>query len=44
MLVALILYIPQPVTAQIKKCVNTGLEGIVYKFAQTREKDSPLNI
>ena len=34
------------VTAQLKIYVNTDLEGIsgVYKFAQTREKDTPLNI
>ncbi len=46
MLAALILFIPRPATAQIKIYVNTDLEGIsgVYKFAQTREKDSPLNI
>jgi D-amino peptidase len=33
-------------TAQIRIYVNTDLEGIsgVYRFAQTREKDSPLNI
>lgn len=32
--------------AQLKIYVNTDLEGIsgVFKFAQTREKDSPLNI
>ena len=32
--------------AQIKIWVSTDLEGVsgVYKFAQTREKDSPLNI
>jgi D-amino peptidase len=32
--------------AQLKIYVNTDLEGIsgVYKFAQTREKDSPANI
>jgi D-aminopeptidase len=36
----------QMVSAQIKIFINTDLEGIsgVYKFAQTREKDSPLNI
>jgi D-amino peptidase len=35
-----------PGTAQLKIYVETDLEGIsgVYKFAQTREKDSPLNI
>jgi D-amino peptidase len=32
--------------AQVKIYINTDLEGIsgVFKFAQTREKDSPLNI
>ena len=35
-----------PITAQIKIYVNTDLEGIsgVYKFEQTRQKDTPLNI
>ncbi len=35
-----------PVNAQIKIYINTDLEGIsgVYKFAQTREKGTPLNI
>lgn len=35
-----------PVAAQKKIYIFTDLEGIsgVYKFAQTREKDSPLNI
>jgi D-amino peptidase len=35
-----------PVTAQVKIYVNTDLEGIsgVFKFSQTREKDTPLNI
>ncbi len=35
-----------PVTAQKKIYIITDLEGVsgVYKFAQTREKDSPLNI
>ncbi len=34
------------VSAQLKIYVNTDLEGIsgVFKFGQTREKDSPLNI
>ncbi|MCE5345155.1 MAG: M55 family metallopeptidase [Bacteroidales bacterium] len=34
------------VTAQIKIYVETDLEGVsgVYKFTQTREKDTPLNI
>lgn len=33
-------------TAQIKIFIETDLEGVsgVYKFAQTREKDTPLNI
>ena len=37
---------PVFVTAQVKIYVMTDLEGIsgVYKFAQTREKDTPLNI
>lgn len=35
-----------PVAAQVKIYVTTDLEGIsgVFKFAQTREKDTPLNI
>ncbi len=35
-----------PVAAQLKIYVNTDLEGIsgVYKFDQTRQKDTPLNI
>jgi D-amino peptidase len=35
-----------PLYSQIKIYVNTDLEGIsgVFKFAQTREKDTPLNI
>jgi len=35
-----------PILAQVKIYVNTDLEGIsgVYKFSQTREKDTPLNI
>ncbi|TAL68228.1 MAG: hypothetical protein EPN88_07195 [Bacteroidetes bacterium] len=35
-----------PLPAQIKIYVNTDLEGIsgVFKFEQTREKDTPLNI
>ncbi len=37
---------PRPAIAQIKIYVNTDLEGIsgVFKFDQTREKDTPLNI
>ena len=35
-----------PVTTPLKIYINTDLEGIsgVYKFAQSREKDTPLNI
>jgi len=35
-----------PLSAQLKIYVNTDLEGIsgVYKFEQTRQKDTPLNI
>lgn len=35
-----------PLSAQIKIYINTDLEGIsgVFKFDQTREKDTPLNI
>ncbi len=35
-----------PASAQIKIYIMTDLEGVsgVYKFAQTREKDTPLNI
>jgi D-amino peptidase len=38
--------LPCPASAQLKIYINTDLEGIsgVYKFAQTREKDTPLNI
>jgi D-amino peptidase len=38
--------IPSESSAQLKIYVNTDLEGIsgVYKFSQTREKDTPLNI
>ena len=37
---------PAFVSAQVKIYVMTDLEGVsgVYKFAQTREKDTPLNI
>jgi D-amino peptidase len=37
---------PNPANGQLKIYVNTDLEGIsgVFKFAQTREKDTPLNI
>jgi len=42
----LILITSRPAIAQIKIYVNTDLEGIsgVFKFDQTREKDTPLNI
>lgn len=42
----LFLISPEPSAAQIKIYVNTDLEGIsgVFKFDQTREKDTPLNI
>ena len=40
------LMLPDQATAQRKIYINTDLEGIsgVFKFAQTREKDTPLNI
>lgn len=40
------LLFPCKASAQIKIYVNTDLEGIsgVFKFGQTREKDTPLNI
>lgn len=40
------LLFPSQGSAQIKIYVNTDLEGIsgVFKFSQTREKDTPLNI
>jgi len=42
----LLLLLPSPASAQLKIYVNTDLEGIsgVFKFDQTREKDTPLNI
>lgn len=42
----LLLIITDPANAQKKIYIMTDLEGVsgVYKFAQTREKDSPLNI
>lgn len=42
----LILMTSLTATAQIKIYIETDLEGVsgVYKFAQTREKDSPANI
>ena len=45
MLIALFACIA-PVSAQLKIYVNTDLEGIsgVFKFDQTRQKDTPLNI
>jgi D-amino peptidase len=44
--VLLILFCSAPVSAQTKIYVATDLEGVsgVYKFAQTRDKDTPLNI
>jgi len=44
--IVLLLISTVTVNAQLKIYVNTDLEGIsgVFKFAQTREKDSPLNI
>jgi D-amino peptidase len=41
----LLIYVPSAM-AQIKIYIETDLEGVsgVYKFAQTREKDTPLNI
>ena len=46
MILLALLYFVIPATGQVKIYVNTDLEGIsgVYKFAQTREKDTPLNI
>ncbi len=45
-LLYLIFTIVNPVAAQKKIYILTDLEGVsgVYKFAQTREKDTPLNI
>jgi len=42
----LFLCVPLSMMAQLKIYVNTDLEGIsgVFKFDQTREKDTPLNI
>ena len=42
----LILLSPVLAAAQIKIYIMTDLEGVsgAYKFAQTREKDTPLNI
>ena len=39
-------FLSNPVNSQLRIYVNTDLEGIsgVFKFDQTREKDSPLNI
>jgi D-amino peptidase len=40
------LFCPAPASSQLKIYVMTDLEGVsgVYKFAQTRDKDTPLNI
>ena len=45
-LILVILVASAQSSAQLKIYVNTDLEGIsgVFKFAQTREKDTPLNI
>lgn len=45
-IILLLLVASNNVNAQLKIYVNTDLEGIsgVFKFAQTREKDTPLNI
>ena len=45
-LVFLLFLVTFPVSAQKKIYILTDLEGVsgVYKFAQTREKDTPLNI
>ena len=45
-LLVLVCAVPAPAPAQTKIYVMTDLEGVsgVYKFAQTREKDTPLNI
>jgi D-amino peptidase len=45
-LIFLSLFCFSPIKGQIKIFMETDLEGVsgVYKFAQTREKDTPLNI
>src|SRR5512133_2546734 len=45
-LIFLLLLSFQTLNAQVRIFMETDLEGVsgVYKFAQTREKDSPLNI
>lgn len=45
-LIILIFPLMSTLSAQMKIYINTDLEGIsgVFKFSQTREKDSPLNI
>ncbi len=45
-IISIILLTSNQISAQLKIYVNTDLEGIsgVFKFAQTREKDTPLNI
>ncbi len=45
-IILLILICSSPASAQIKIYIETDLEGVsgVYKFAQTRDKDTPLNI
>lgn len=46
LLIAVLLMFPDQLFSQVRIYVNTDLEGIsgVYKFSQTREKDTPLNI
>jgi len=46
LLVAVLLMFSDEVFSQVRIYLNTDLEGIsgVYKFSQTREKDTPLNI
>ncbi len=46
LLAAVLLMFSDQVFSQVRIYVNTDLEGIsgVYKFSQTREKDTPLNI
>ena len=46
MIFVILVHCPEAAQAQLKIYINTDLEGIsgVYKFDQTRIKDSPLNI
>jgi len=45
-LILIFMIFSDPLPAQVKIYINTDLEGIsgVFKFDQTREKDTPLNI